>query len=327
MVNKSVLNKLKTVLKRYGEYEILDASILNGSQNKVYKVNTDKGIYVVKEFSLDAIKNYYYLRKRKEQIRISKVLNDNGIKTILPIMINDNSFIFFKKHYYVVYDYSISRPLEEKEITLKHISTLATTQSKIHKLNISSSLTCFYKHINIDFDKQLNIVKKKDMDLYNLIKDNLDKLKEIVNMCNSNLKDIKSNLCISHNDYKLLNILWDKDKMFLIDFDATGLSNPTCCLCESAFTFSKINNNKVNYSFYEEYLRSYLNNYGKIKEDFRCCLFSCLNGKLQWLNYMFSKNSKKENNYIDGTKYMINEFLLYYENINKFNEIYMKITK
>lgn len=66
MVNKSVLNKLKNVLKRYGEYEILDVSILNGSQNKVYKVNTDKGIYVVKEFSLDAIKNYYYLRKRKE---------------------------------------------------------------------------------------------------------------------------------------------------------------------------------------------------------------------------------------------------------------------
>lgn len=62
MVNVNIYNKIKRVLSKFGEYEILDIDKLNGSQIKVYKVDTDKGIYVVKEFSLDAIKNYYYLR-------------------------------------------------------------------------------------------------------------------------------------------------------------------------------------------------------------------------------------------------------------------------
>lgn len=233
--------------------------------------------------------------------------------------------MFFNRHYYLLYDYSNDKSLERKELTLKHINTLAMTQSKIHKLNISSNLTCFYKHIDIDFDKQIDIVKRKDKDLYNLIKENLEKLKDTVNMCNSNLKDIKSNLCISHNDYKLLNVLWHKDELILIDFDAMGLSNPTCCLCESAFSFS-VFNKAVKYKFYEEYLRTYLSNYGKIKEDFRSSLYVSLNGKLQWLSYMFSKNNKRKDNYIDDCKSMIEELLLYYDNIDKFNDIYKKIT-
>ena len=53
---------------------------------------TNKSIYVIKEFSYDAIKNNYYLRKRKEQARVSKRLNDFGIETSIPIPFNNKNF-------------------------------------------------------------------------------------------------------------------------------------------------------------------------------------------------------------------------------------------
>ena len=138
------------------------------------------------------------------------------------------------------------------------------------------------------------------------------------------LDEMCSNLCISHNDYKLLNILWENEKIVLIDFDATGLSNPTCSLCESAFTFSNYGN-YIRYDYYEEYLKIYINEYGLIKDDFYKALFVSFNGKLQWLKYMFSKNHLKKGNYINDCIDMIDELVLYYNNINKFYNIFEKV--
>jgi len=118
--------------------------------------------------------------------------------------------------------------------------------------------------------------------------------------------------------------MWDEDELILLDFDATGRSNPTCCLCESAFTFSRMNN-QIRYDFYETYLQEYLKDYGKVEDDFNTCLYVCLNGKLQWLSYMLSKNGKKEDNYISETIAMVGELMLYANNIKNFNDIYQKV--
>ena len=170
--------------------------------------------------------------------------------------------------------------------------------------------------------KALKIAKKKDEKLFELLNNNKGKLLKLIENCNKYINNVSDNLCISHNDYKLLNIMWDNDEIMLLDFDATGLANPTCCLCESAFTFSK-KDSTINYDLYYEYLKNYFLYYGKIKEDFKECLYVCLNGKLQWLQYMLSKNNKKKDNYILDTIDMINELVLYYNNIEKFYNIYL----
>ena len=323
-MRKLEIMKISNLVSKYNLGNTLDLEILNSSQNTVYKVTTDKGIYVIKEYSKDAISNYYYLKKRKEQIRISEILNDNNIKTIIPISYNNRRFIFYEDNYYLIYNYVTDKVRDSNEIDINNIKTLALIQSKIHKLNIKTSLPCSYKYIDIDLDKQLRIAYKVNKELYKKLDSFKNELSMIIDNCNKYYKKMRNNLCVSHNDYKLLNILWNDDTPILIDFDATGLANPTCCLCESAFTFSNYKS-YINYDFYYEYLKSYLSNYGKINEDFMEAMYVSFNGKLQWLKYMFSKNHLKKNNYIDGTISMIDELMLYYYNIDKFNDIYKKI--
>ena len=76
----------------------------DSSQNRVFKIITTKGSYIVKEFSKDTIGNYYYLRKRKEQIAISEQLKKHKINCIIPKRINDKQFFLLDKQYYLVYD-------------------------------------------------------------------------------------------------------------------------------------------------------------------------------------------------------------------------------
>lgn len=321
------MNRLKLIeelLTKYNFGKIINAEILKSSQNKVYKITTEKGIFVVKEYTKDAIVNYYYLKKRKEQIRISEILKQNGIQIIIPLSHKEKKFICYKNRYYLVYNYFDFELKESNRLTINNIKQLALTQSKIHKLNLKSSLSCSYKYINIDIEKQLKKSFLINKELYIKIKKNKEKLNNIMKNTNKYLKKMRKNLCISHNDYKLLNILWNKEIPTLIDFDATGLSNPTSCMCESAFTFSNYKH-YINYEYYEEYLNSYLKEYGPISENFIEALYVSFNGKLQWLKYMFSKNHLKKNNYIDETISMIEELLLYYDNIDKFNQIYLKV--
>ena len=285
----------------------------DSSQNRVFKIITTKGSYIVKEFSKDTIGNYYYLRKRKEQIAISEQLKKYKINCIIPKRINDKQFFLLDKQYYLVYDCSKDKYLTQDNITKNHIIELAKTQAKIHKLKIETKLPCTYKHINIDFD--LYTMTIKDPNLKDLIYSNKEKLIEYIKKGNNALPSVKKNLCYSHNDYKHQNILWNETKMTLIDFDASGLSNPTAALIESAFTYSK-QNNEINYEYFELYIKTYLEEYGPLKDNFKDCLYVSMNGKLQWLSYLMFKKRLKE------VTSMLNTLILFASNVETLNEIY-----
>ncbi|MBE6147919.1 MAG: hypothetical protein E7167_00190 [Firmicutes bacterium] len=287
------------------------------SQNNVYKVETNQGKYIIKEYSKDAIKNYYQLNHRKRQILVSEIFNRYGIKCILPIKEKDKYFVYVFQRYYLVYPYVAKETIEVKNFSKEHIVALAKTQCKMHSLRVVANIPFVYKRINIDFDKVLKKVKK-DPEFKSFLEKNLTSLGDLIKNCNENISQVKSNFCISHNDYKPLNILWDGIEPLLLDFDAVGLVNPTCAMCESAFTFSKVRN-RIKYVNFKLYLESYLEEYGPIQEDFKSALYVSMNGKLQWLSYILGKKRYEE------SQNMISELVLFYNNIEKFYKMYKDI--
>ena len=317
-MNDKILKKLNAVAKLYNIDPVLSYEIQNGSQNSTYMIDTNQGQYIIKEYNKDSISNQYNLNKRKEQIRISKELNNRNIKCIIPIQLKKKYFNLFNKKYYLLYKYEQEKSLELKDLTNDHIIKLAKTQCKIHKLNIDTTLPCTYKKINISFSKILRKYQKEP-DVYNVLLKNRTNIESLIELNNMYLKTIKNNLCLSHNDYKPQNILWDKINPILIDFDAVGKVNPTCAFCESAYTFSKLNK-RVDFARYKLYLETCVNNY-KIKDNFYSALVVSMNGKLKWYQYLLSKRD------FYGIVSMTNELSTYYKNIDKFNNIYNEIKR
>jgi len=64
-----MIKKFNYIVDKFNLGELKHIEKFHSSQNKVYKITTDNGIYVLKEFSKDAMGNYYYLKKRKEQFK------------------------------------------------------------------------------------------------------------------------------------------------------------------------------------------------------------------------------------------------------------------
>lgn len=297
---------------------------VNSSQNKVFEVITDSGKFILKQYSKDAIKGKKDLNKRIKQIEISEQFSVHGINVILPLRFGNNYFVKYIDNYYLIYDYYEYRIIDEDELTLKEIEILGKTLAKIHSLNIKGDLDWQYRKINIDYDLCLNKFREINDKLYITFVKNVEKLKLLVNNCND-YECLNDNICISHNDYKLKNILWNNKEMYLIDFDACASTNPYVALAEAAYSLSR-QKGVINWDFYEEFLKSYLRIYC-CDTDFRKALKVAMNGKLQWLEYMINKLLNNDLLMVKDVIAMINEVIFYFDNIDKFYDIYINLDK
>ena len=304
--------------------DTLNLGSVLSSQNLVYLVETDKKSYYIKQYSKDAIRNNKDLLIRKRQVAVAENLKENGVPAVLPLTFDNKYFIKYNKDYFLVFDYLNKQPITEQDLNIKSIKILANTLAIIHKLDIKCSLNCQYKKVNIDFNKYLKKYNKLDKDLYDIVKDNQLLLEELISSCNNNISKVKDHLCVSHNDYKLLNILWEKDYMYLIDFDATAMSNPTVSFAEAAFALSR-QNNELNKEFYKEFVSSYVKKYGVLDIAFEDALSVSMNGKLQWLEYLMSNCSKRNRDSIDGVISMVKELRLFIDSKEEMIGLYNSV--
>lgn len=298
-------NNIKELFAKLNLNKIEKITRINSSQNLVCKVDTKNEKYVVKKFSKAAIKNSYELQKKKRQIKVSKLLNIKGINAILPINFDGKEFILYKGEYYLIYSFCNYQTIYREKIKLKHIEVMATTLAKVHKLKIKVDLPCHYKKIDIDLEKYIKLYKKVDLKVYEVLKEKQKELECLIKNCNDNIKFLKQNMCISHNDYKLLNMLWDKDELYLIDFDATGMVNPTTAMVEAAFSLSRVGE-EIN----EKYLKTFIKKYNEILkinyDEYIVALDVAMNGKLKWFRYILDEGLKNKKYSEDVYKMAIN---------------------
>lgn len=325
-LTKNQINAIEKIFSTLELGGVTNIKAIESIQNILYKIETEKKTYILKEYSENSIKNAYDLQKRKMQVSVSEKFSQNGIPAILPIKFVGKNFIHYKKKYYLLYDNIEYAIITEKDLTPKKIKKLANTLAIMHNLNLKSDLPCQYKTVKIDYNKYLTKYKKLDDKLYKVLYDNYFILENLTNNCNTNIRYVKNNLCVSANDYKLENVLWDKDFMYLIDFDTCAMSNPSVCLAESAFAISK-QGNTINLDYYKDFVKTYTKKFGFLSNNYRDALYVATNNKLLHLEILMSQCSKKNQNVIKETINTIKELVLYNNNIEEFYNIYMSCVK
>ena len=116
---------MEQLFKKINLSNIINIENVDSSQNSVFKITTEDNTYLVKEYSNDAIKTEDDLNKRIKQINLSKILNNSGIPTIIPIEFDNNHFIQNNGKYYLIYNYLDYKTLTSNELTIHHIKTLS----------------------------------------------------------------------------------------------------------------------------------------------------------------------------------------------------------
>ncbi len=253
--------ELEAVFRNRELGTVRSVRVIDSYQNQVFDVFADAGHFVVKYYEDELI------QKRKAQVEVSKKWQENGINCILPV----GDFYKGERGYYLVYEYFENE--SRKNLNDDDIKKLAQIQAKMHELNVSSTLLCDYREI------ELNIQR--------------DELQDLIQKCNKGLANAKKELVISHNDFKPKNILWHANEPYLVDFDAVSKVNPTAAAYESAFTFA-YDKGTVDVDRFKKYLREYQKHCAFNQSDY--LKYVSMNGKLRWLAFIYEKDWRRDLN-------------------------------
>ena len=323
MINKSISDTIKTICTKLsiGLPQTMIPLTESNSDVLRYKVTTSKSVYLI-----EVITKYdkEQIKELKNKIKVGKEF-ESLINIISPLSYQNETLIKYKGKYCLVYDIKDLVIQSKNEITKDKIKNIAKLLPKIHQSDIPSEIPSYYHKVEFDFDKLLNKLKKTKSDTYQLVYDNIFTLKDIVYKCNSSLQYVERNLALDMGNYEINKILWKNEMPFIYDVTSITFINPASSVCTTSFYYS-LENNEINYDYYKIFMNEYIKEYGPLKIDFKDSLYVGMIYKLdaiQRLSLRINQLSNKRE--IDFIKDNINELLIYYNNINKMNETYLKM--
>lgn len=201
--------------------EIIDTprEISGGLLHKMYKVETDQGIYAVKQLNKEIISrpeahNNYILSEK-----FASYSEDNNINAICAKYNNKLPWIIIENRYYMVFDWIVAHSLGQDEIEDNNLITISKLLSKLHHLNYQSDLvqreynTMDYQ----EFDKIINKVSVNGVVWgieRNILKENI---KEWIELYNQSMNHLSNKQIISHRDLDSKNVLWKEGLPYIID--------------------------------------------------------------------------------------------------------------
>lgn len=299
-MKESSIEKL-VIETKIGTYIKEINKVSGGLSHRMYKVVTDKGIYAIKELNSgvmkkkDAFSNFLFSEK------VSEIAIQNKITAVGAMKINNEVITKIDNNYYMIFEWLDGRTLKANEITEKHCEIIGEVLAKIHNIDFNEIEDEKRKNLNLeyyDWNKYIDLAEKNNKVYLNLLKQNAELLYELNEKSIKALRCANENLIISHTDLDRKNVMWQDDKPFIIDWEASGYINPTIELIQVAWYWSGGDIENIDYNKFNTLINSYKDLYkGNIDKRIEELVYADNYGGLGWLNYNLKRSLCIENNY------------------------------
>ncbi len=299
-MKESSIEKL-VIETKIGTYIKEINKISGGLSHRMYKVVTDKGIYAIKELNpgvmkrKDAFSNFIFSEK------VSEIAIRSGITAIGALKVNNEVITKIDDNYYMIFEWIDGTTLKADEITEKHCEIIGEVLAKIHNIDFNEIEDEKRKNLNLeyyDWNKYIDLAEKNNKVYLNLLKQNVELLYELNEKSIKALRCANENLIISHTDLDRKNVMWQDDKPFIIDWEASGYINPTIELIQVAWYWSGGDIENIDYNKFNTLINSYKDLYkGNIDKRIEELVYADNYGGLGWLDYNLKRSLCIENNY------------------------------
>jgi len=274
--------------------------VTGGLSHRMYKIVTDKSIYAIKELNSGIMKRKEAYSNFLFSEKVTDIAKENGILAIGAIKLKNNDIMKkINNRYFMVFDWLEGKTLKAEGITEEHCEIIGETLAKIHNIDFFKVEDEERKNINIEqfnWNNYLELAKKENKAYVNILEQNIDLLYELNEKANEAIKYAKTNLIISHTDLDRKNVMWQGNKPFIIDWEASGYVNPTVELIQVAWYWSGGDVENLDYKKFEIVVNSYKKySKRKIDENVGKLIYADIYGGIGWINYNFKRSLCIEN--------------------------------
>ena len=275
--------------------------VSGGLSHRMYKVITDKGIYAVKELNAGVMKREKAYSNFVFSEKVTDIAIENGISAISALKFNNDIMLKIDNSYFMVFDWLDGRVLKVEEITEKHCEIIGKMLAQIHNIDFSEIEDNERKNIEtecFDWNRYMPLSEEQNKPYTNELKDNIELLYQLNKNSVEAIEYAKNNLVISHTDLDRKNVMWQDEKAFIIDWEASGYINPTIELIQVAWYWSGGDIEKIDYNKFKKVINAYRQNYkGSIDKNINILINADVYGGLAWLEYNLKRSLSIENNY------------------------------
>ena len=259
--------------------------VSGGLLNRVYKVQTDKGTFAIKLLNPEVMKRENAKRNHTFAETVSNIAKDNNV-SCLPAKIIDGEILQqIDGYYFLIFDWFEGKAITDEELTIEKTKKAAKELLKIHKIDfgkLKEKCKAYYDTDAVDWEFYIEKIDNKK--IKKLLLDNIHKFSELDKQSIKSLKIISKNMLISHRDLDLPNILWDsKENPVIIDWESTGLINPSMEVIDTAWNWSG-GQNYFDKEKFSAFITTYKENGGKL-DEFNESLKADYKAKFGWLEY------------------------------------------
>ena len=261
--------------------------------HKMFKVETDKGIYCIKVLNPEVMSRSDAYNNFIISETISNLAKNNNIPVSSALEIDGNYLTKLEDTYYMVFDYIEGKTLKDDEITINHCKKIGKILAQIHNLddkeigldpNITNNKNTYNWESYIN-NPNFNEIPYKELYLINYKKYN-----SILKRVNERLNTINNYQTICHRDMDPKNVMWNKDNPIIIDWESASLDNPYIELIEDALCWSGFLSNQFN----EEKFTAIFKEYSKYRNinniDWYDVICGNLIGRFNWLKYNLERS-------------------------------------
>lgn len=275
--------------------------VTGGLSHRMYKVETDKGIYAVKELNSGVMKREKAYSNFVFSEKVTDIVKENGISAIGALKLNNDIMLKIDDSYFMVFEWLEGKILKAEEITEKHCEIIGKMLAEIHNIDFSRIEDDERKSVEanfFDWNKYIPFAEEQNKPYIKELKENIELLYELNKDSVEALEYAKNNLVISHTDLDRKNVMWQDEKAFIIDWEASGYINPTIELIQVAWYWSGGDIENIDYNKFEKVINSYKQNYkGNIDKNIDILINADIYGGLAWIEYNLKRSLSIGNNY------------------------------
>ncbi len=296
--------------------------LYGGLMHKMFKVETDKGVYCVKVLNPEVMSRSDAYNNFVVSEHISHFVKDNGIDVSSAIEIDGNYLVKMDDTYYMVFDFVFGKTLKDEEITIDHCKKIGNILAHIHlldyrKIGLESNIIEYTREY--DWESYISNPNFSSMSYKDEFLKNYKNYYDLLRKANECFNKTNVNQALCHSDMDPKNVMWS-DRPIIIDWESAHVANPERELLEDALCWSGFLSNNFSSDKFLSVFREYFN-YRKVDVDWYSVIYGNLVGRLGWLKYNLERSLGIVSNDLEEMELACNEVIKTIDEINRYLDL------
>jgi len=274
--------------------------ITGGLLHLMWKLETNKGTYAIKQLSKDikltkAVKKTYALTEQ-----IADKFKHHGIPAVNALAIQGKHLIEISGTGFLIYPWVDAKALDKDAISERHALQISKLLAKMHLINLDIPEIVapeFDIHPMKKIIQLINNAISFQCPFADNLKENQNRIAAINNVYHNAIPLLKESIVVSHGDLDQKNVLWDQnDAPILIDWESARKLNPTYEITDTSLNWSGITTENFNPLLFIEMIRTYQTAGGTIDEkQLHAAFYGVLGNWLNWMAYNIKRACNADN--------------------------------